>query len=242
MRTARIVGLLTAAALLGAGAHALALAGLPIVAAKALQLRSPLPSDADIDKPFERPLPATLEAAAGRQPVQLTSCRDYLAQRTRIVGSSTDADFRVLRYQGVRCEALALLRHAVPAQRSRIPASLRGMLSTRDYPATLWAAVSDEETAELTKPGATLRSASGQAAFRSLAGDVLELRTGDMTLRLTLLARGDFNHDGWEDLALRWEAHATQGSYADTKLVVLTRTGPQSLLRELPVNDLLRDR
>jgi hypothetical protein len=66
----------------------------------------------------------------------------------------------------------------------------------------------------------------------------LELKDDSVVLHLTLLARGDFDHDGWEDAAFRWEGYALRGSYSDVKVVVLTRTSAGSL-RELPVDKLL---
>ena len=56
---------------------------------------------------------------------------------------------------------------------------------------------------------------------------------------ITLLARGDFNHDGCEDAAFRCEGYALHAGYADARLVVLTRTDVNSNLLELPLKQLL---
>lgn len=208
-------------------------------AAKELGLQTAVPHDADFDRPFEAPLPAKLGEAQGKGLIRLASCRDYLAVRDRMVGSDTDAAYRVVRLQTVPCTALALLRSAGAPTHTALAADFLQETATSSYPASLWPAVSDDERQQLAQPGATLQTASGKPALLVVNGEALELEASNYGLRLTLLARGDFDHDGWEDVALRWEAHSVKGSYTDARLVVLTRTGKESSLRELALDKLL---
>ena len=212
-----------------------------LFAARELGLHDTIPNNADFDRPFEAPLPARVSDVNGKRMVQLTNCRDYLSVRNQIIGSDTDSNYRVLRFQTVACEALALLKSATVAVHTKLPADFQQLTATRSYPASLWPAVSDDERRKLARKGATLRTASGKSALRIVEGGVLELESSSIGMHLTLLARGDFNHDGWEDAAFRWEAYALKGSYTNARLVVLTRKGNERDLHELALNKLLSD-
>lgn len=179
-----------------------------------------------LDDPFSDPLPAALTVAGGGNERRLLgTCRDYLAVKDRIVGSDSEADFRVLRAKTVDCDALALTSTAVAAARSALPGDFLGATGTRLYPASLWANVSDDERAKAARPGSTLQRMSSVRRFKANRPDTLTLENPAYGVRLVLLARGDFNGDGWEDAAFRWSAYARQGSYRDARLVVLTRIG-----------------
>lgn len=179
-----------------------------------------------LDDPFADPLPAALTVAGGGQErLLLRSCRDYLSVKDRIAGSDSEADFRVLRAKTVDCDALALTSTATTAARSALPRDFLKAVETRLYPASLWTNVSDDERAKAARPGSTLQSMSAARRFKASRPDTLTLENPAYGIRLVLLARGDFNGDGWEDAAFRWSAYARHGSYRDARLVVLTRIG-----------------
>ena len=230
---------LTLAAALLVGFCISAPAASPIIAAKSLQLQNAIPSVAEFNRPFEAPLPALVSGAEGKRLEALANCSDYLAVRSTIVGSDTDANYRVVRLQTVPCVALALLKSATSARHSSLPTNFLHSTATSNYPATLWPAVSKDERQRLSRQDATVRTASGKKVFRVVNDESLELEAANVGLRMTLLARGDFDHDGWEDAAFLCESYAIQGSYADARLVVLTRTRADHMLRELVVEKLL---
>jgi hypothetical protein len=232
-------GSIALAALLAACAATLP--PIPRFVAAELGLRDAVPGPVDFARPFESPLPARVQEGRGRRLVGLNNCYDYLAVRERIVGSDNDADYRVLRLQTVSCQVLALLDAAVPASRTALPADFRGERRAAAYPASLWPAVGDEERRRLAG-AASLQAASGQAALRGDDGATLVLEAAGFTVRLTLLARADFDHDGWEDAAFRWEAYARGGSYGDARLLVLSRRDGEPAFRELSVATLLAPR
>lgn len=225
------------ASLLLVAAAALADAGPPVPApwlSPALGLARIEDAPTRLRQPFDMPQPARLSRAAGGQLVMLASCADWVAQRAHIVGSDTDAGWRVLEQEAVVCDLLdRLARGPKPASLSALPPAAAPLRDTRLYPGTLWVAPSPDEAERNARPGVTLRQASGVASFTQPAPRTLQLRRGDWTLRLTELARADFDGDGFEDLALRWQADTREGTFADTRLVLLTRRGPHEPLREL---------
>lgn len=210
----------------------------------ALGLAAALPSAAELARPFPDALPARVRtadtgAADASRMVELVDCRDWLARRRSVVGSDSDASWRVLRLQVVPCEAMALLAAASKAQRSALPARFAQELGTARYPVGLWLAPSRDEQARLARPGSTLATASGKARWQGVGPDGLKLNAKGWQLQMTLLARADFDHDGWEDAAFLWQAGSGQGSLADARLVVLTRLAGSGALVELPVDGLL---
>lgn len=210
-----------------------------LFAAKELQLNHAVPDETELARPFEDPLPALITTSKEKQLVQLGNCQEYLAVRNLITGSDNEADYRVLIIQTVPCLALSLLKSANLAKQSALPDNFQNYTNTAFYPATLWPAVSDDERKNKEWSAGTLLTYTKQKALRKIDKERLGLVKSRWGLHLKLLARGDFNHDGWEDAAFRWEGYATQGSYADSRLIVLTRTTVNSSFAELPLKQLL---
>ena len=212
----------------------------PPRAAPALGLAQATPTDADFPRPFDTPLPLLLKTAEGPKRVEAVNCRDWLAHRARAIGSDNDAAWRVVRVQVMPCEAMALLARAGTAAQSALPERIDRELDTARYPATLWPAPSADEQRRLATAGMTLGRASGAPRWQPAPqGGTLTLTHGRWRVHLTLLARGDFDGDGWEDAAFAWQAEALQGSYADAQLVVLTRVAGDTALRTVAVGPML---
>ena len=169
----------------------------------------------------------------------LGNCRDYLAVRRQITGSDNETDYHALLIQKVPCIALALLKSAGIAKQSALPKTFSNYTNTAYYPVTLWPAVSDEEQKSRAWSTGTLLTYTKKTALRKINKAALGLEMSGYGFHITLLARGDFNHDGWEDAAFRWEGYALHADYADARLVVLTRTDQKSSLTELPLEQLL---
>lgn len=211
-------------------------ADIALFAAKELLIKNAIPDDADLTQNFEDPLPAML---ADQQLVQLGNCSDYLALRSRIIGSDNEPNFRALIFQTVPCNALALLKSANMAKQSALPKSFHDYTNTSAYPATLWPAISEDERKSNGWSSGTLSAYSKQATLNTIGEDAYGLEKSGYGFRITLLARGDFDHDDWEDAAFRWEGYALKGSYADSRLVILTRKNTDTPLREIPLDPLL---
>lgn len=206
-------------------------ADLDLFASKELQINNAIPDEADLTRNFEDPLPALLR---DQQLVQLANCSDYLAVRSRIIGSDNEPDYQALIFQTVPCSALALLKTATIAKQSALPKNFHDYRTTSAYPATLWPAISEDERKSKDWATGTLSSYTQQSTLNKIGEDALGLEKSGYGLRITLLARGDFNHDGWEDAAFRWEGYALKSSYADSRLVILTRVNADSPLQEIP--------
>ena len=210
-----------------------------IFAAKELHLKDNLPNEAEFVRPFEDPLPALLATAKGEELVQLSNCRDYLSVRHQIMGSDNETDYHALVSQTAPCIVLALLKSSNIAKLSALPKEFIVYTKTAYYPATLWPAISDDERKDQKWSNGNLLSYTKKTALSKINNKTLGLESSGYGFHITLLARGDFNHDSWEDAAFVWESYSLHGSYADVRIVVLTRTNPNNNLIELSLDQLL---
>lgn len=191
------------------------------------------PSPADIDTALARSFDSPFQASIKGSPdVRIDNCTAWQSWRDRVTGAQPDSDYAALRGQGVQCDALAMVRNAHAPKRSALPADLNALTAARLYPATLWVAVSDDAVAALARPGRTLAAASGVARFKVDRKGLL-LEDDAQGIRLVLLARGDFDGDGWEDALYRRQAWLRGGSWSDVRLVLLTRRRAGAPLIEL---------
>lgn len=206
---------------------------IPLYVSPALGLASSRPDLSVMERPFEMPLPVKVSGTTEGDVILVQHCAQLLALPGPIVGSDNDASLRVVYSELVTCQALNLLMTAAPAQHTACPSSLPSERATRVYPASLWPSISPDE--EKVRRHTNLRRASGVRSWDVVGEEDLHLSAKGVDLGLEVLARGDFNQDGWEDLALYWRASLPAGTWADSRLVVLTRTDPEATYRELSV-------
>ncbi len=231
-------GLLCALGVAGCPAQPAAIA--PVVA-PGLGLPSTATGDIDLAGKFDDALPVHLRGDAPGAVVKLAACADYEKVRARVNGSDSELDYGTVKYEGARCDAMAVLKQATAATRSALPPGrFLDWRSAQLYPATLWAAFADEEFARLAAPSATLQTASGKASLKAVSDRFLELEDRAAGIHMTLLGLGDVDHDGWQDAVVLVEGYAKGGSNTTARAAVLTRRESDKGLREVPLERVLR--
>ena len=233
---------LAAAVLVATGGGAAEPAGIAPTLAPGLDLpAATVPRTIALDRKFDDPMPLHLHGDPYDHTINAANCAEYEKLRSRVDGSDNALDYDVVKYQGANCDALALMRRAFASPRSALPpGDFLAWRSTDLFPGSLWAAFSDDEIASLASPTATLRTASSKAAFRSVPEHFLELEGRGAGVHLTLMGRGDIDHDGWEDAVVLVEGYAKGGSNRTARVAVLTRRAGETRLREIPVGSLLK--
>jgi hypothetical protein len=188
-----------------------------------------------INSRMGEPFDTAIAVVKGRQNARVSNCLEYLKYSGLGFAPAADRDARLLQSWGVECHALQVLRGARPARISWLKDFRLDAGAVDFLPASLAPAVSadDEQKARDAatrglswrqyQPGLTAKPADGGL---SVAAD-------DTTTRLDIYARGDFNRDGLEDVLIRARDVFTAGSYADTRLFLVTRDSRQSKLRVL---------
>lgn len=185
------------------------------------------------------------EAAGEEQPpVMLGSCRDYLDvadQQVRPVeGGGGGLAFSIFQARVLSCEAMALTLAAQPA----VVSHLRGLVFDETLPDQLpWEVamiISSAEAGRIAtgRPQATWREALFEplTGFSSCGTYCGHYSDPGSEQAVSLVARGDFDGDGIEDVLLGSYDAATGGSYRTTRMLLLTRREPGGrveLVREL---------
>jgi len=155
----------------------------------------------------------------------VTTCSNYLAA-TRI-GFFPRTTFDAMVEHGFvkDCYVLRDLRHARAAAASYLP-SWSQELVTLLPPVLLWG---EQSSYDPNGPW----SAAVHSALRvtNVTAHALAVEDDEGSYWLETLARGDFNGDGVEDLAIAGSVEAKEGSYRHTEYFVLTRCQPTGLLQ-----------
>ena len=76
-----------------------------------------------------------------------------------------------------------------------------------------------------------------QTRITEKTGTEMSLRMGRYEMSLTILAYGDFNHDGFDDMLVCYSQRVTDGTFYYSSLAVLTRTSATDCLHTLPITD-----
>jgi hypothetical protein len=200
-----------------------------------------VPASIRLDRKFDDALPVHLHGDPVGRTVSVANCAQYETLRTRVDGSDNELDYAVVRNQGATCDALALLQRARAAAHSALPSGeFLAWRAAGQFPGSLWAAFSDDEARRLAAADATLQTASGKAAFKSVPDHFLELEGRGAGVHLTLMGLGDIDHDGWQDAVVLVEGYALGGSATTARAAVLTRRTGEARLREIAVDGLLK--
>lgn len=134
----------------------------------------------------------------------------------------------------IRCETFHLLTKVQPARITFLPSTLDDSVLAV-LPALVATATSNrraDQREAATLAGKSLRDFEPQARTALDGHDapvIVEHGLGTR-INLELQARGDFDADGIEDMALSVRNSADQGSWAELRLLVLTRTADTAML------------
>lgn len=163
------------------------------------------------------------------------NCRELLAALDAGLLMALDQDVPAANFEAVACRAIALVGRAGRATRSSLEGFKLDAASVPRLPAETATAVDAATAARLA--AASARQQSLAALFPDLRsrvqGDTLVLGAGDWESRLHVMARGDFDLDGQDDLLLSVIERTVDNRYENTKLFIVTRDAPDQPLRVL---------
>lgn len=189
--------------------------------------------DERLARTWEFPLEVSrLQGSTGlqREFAKIENCLSYF-QLTRQGFQSTPLKHQML--EGVVCHALQALKHAVPARRSFLAEFTVNDASVRKLPPDLALSISPDDQRRVQRAKTDHLSWDNIDTIHRVIphAEGSGLVEGDgWAMRLTILARGDFNQDGFEDLLLQTHGWLTEGTYERVRLLELTRKTPQGPL------------
>lgn len=200
----------------------------------------------DVEQRLARPWPDAIDvrgqaADEGRMTATLESCRDYLDVadlRARPVEGGMM--FAIFQARALDCQAMSLALAARPATVSYLRpfAFDEGLPDRLPWQVAMITSGSERDRIAAERPDATWRQALFGPLTESSSCGTHCGRYGDPGQEqvVRLVARGDFDGDGVEDMLLGSSNAARGGSYRATRMYVLTRREPEGkveLAREL---------
>lgn len=206
---------------------------------KLLELFAPMAVDvkgtnglqAQLDRQWED----SFVVSNGSQTTVVTSCRSLLDLPDAYEPAAPE--FEIFQGRKVRCRALALVANAMPARTSfvrgfvlddrapgRLPAGLAMNISPDD----------EQRIAEATKLGQRWRDLEEVELASQTSREEATYADETSKQSLAILARGDLNGDGLDDLLVLSEGRLPEGSYEATRLFVVTQTAESSQLMLAP--------
>lgn len=196
-------------------------AGIAVSWSSALALDSLSAVPARLTRPFAEKVDLTKD---GKHLV----AEDCPALLDDVMHGATPADDRALalgRAEGARCLVLQQLAHARPARASYLSSFVLRRAKTAELPPTFAAVLGkrDEKAAQdAESAGKSLRDHVPGLAAKA-EGDALVLSTDTWQTRLEVLARGDFDGSGVEELLVAANDTAVEGDFDSTRLLLVTR-------------------
>jgi hypothetical protein len=162
------------------------------------------------------------------------TCREREALKARGFEPETALQAQSDAGAEARCGTLHLLTHARPARISFLPMTLDDSVLAQ-LPAVIASAMSGYRATQrdaATRAGKSLRDFEPHAKVRidASGAPVISESALGTSVSLELQARGDFDGDGTEDMAVAVSNSADQGSYSETRLLVLTRKTETAML------------
>jgi hypothetical protein len=174
---------------------------------------------------------------AGKE-VIITTWRDFV--RYRQAGyRDADNSVNVMSgwFWGTRGH-IPFLETAIPARQSFVRGLRPGRDLVRLLPLDIAPMLGEEsnDAADAIKQHKSWLEIYPQTRITEKTGTDLSLRMGRDELFLTILAYGDFNHDGFDDMLVCYSQRVTDGTFYYSGLAVLTRTNATDCLRTLPAD------
>ena len=204
-------------------------AGFEVQWASELRLARPSQAMQRLREPFDSPLPFK----NGGQSLAAGNCIDLLGYRGSGFTPISERDTATAQSLAVDCLAVRALSTATAPRESflrsfRLDPQALGLL-----PPNLAPIISDED--RQTVQNASAKGMSWKqfdpSAIASGQGDSFAVLSEDIRTSVRIYGRGDFNADGIDDLLLRVDAAALHGTYRTSRLLLLTRTRRDGVLR-----------
>jgi hypothetical protein len=198
--------------------------------APSLELQSLADIDRRLTMLFADPVPVT----KGAHEATVTNCTECLEYTKEGFTAKSDRELRRLKSMGVDCLALVALKGAVPARRSYLDGFSLDSQAVKYLPPTLGLVLSQDDLKKVSAAesrGTSWKEYEPNLKVESENQDRASIENQTALTRLQTYARGDFNGDGIEDLLLRVDNLSKQGSYSNSRLLLLTRTSTYGKLR-----------
>jgi hypothetical protein len=189
-----------------------------------------------------RPFGDVFEGHAHGRKATISNCNDYLRLSGQGFQTSNMRAGAILEVDAVECVALVILRSARAPQADSLRGFQMNATALSLLPPELAPAVSNELVAQAKAAdaaGQSWQTYVPKATARVLGPWQLAVSQPGWNTQVTLYALGDLSGSGQEELLMRADYRVQQGTYANSRLFLLTRGAHVNsrlrLIREVPV-------
>lgn len=165
----------------------------------------------------------------------VSNCPQYLEFVTQGYGPNTNVDIAMEGFFKMRCRPIEWLSKAKPSKMSFVKNYSFSKKSIKELPPSLGGLGGDSShQAALEKALSQGKSWSGfdpSMKVKKVSSDKLEIANKSEEIIFQILASGDMNDDGMEDLILFVGTYAVGGSFRAYDTVIVTRKKGQKLFR-----------
>ena len=167
--------------------------------------------------------------------VSIRTCREFFDKREAGYYALTGADIAREGWYLRTCKTVKAIAGAKSAKRSFLKSPDTGLSDPSSISVRLLPVKGDAQRAELVKlaqAGLTLTDlmAEGEVQIITAEKHKLRLRYSEQEAVYEEMARGDFDHDGTNDMILFMGVHAKRGSMSWYDTIGLTRKRPRGLI------------
>ena len=170
--------------------------------------------------------------------VVTTTCAEFRRLTQSGDGAVSTLRLAALQATDVRCSALDILGGARPAIQSTLRGFHLNTAAVDSLPPILGVTLTPGDSARAfddTRRRLSWRQSEPEmvvvADSNAIEGARLRVRTATGSTLVTVLGRGDFDGDGWDDLMLRVTNQPRGGTLVEDEVMVLGRTQPRMVLR-----------
>jgi hypothetical protein len=182
---------------------------------------------------LREPLDSPLSFKHGSQTLQARNCLDLLAYRRSGFTPVSDRDAGIAQSLIVDCLAVKALSRATAPRESFLRTFRLDPQALTFLPVNLVPIISGEDRQKVQNAAAKGMSWKqfDPAATASGQGESFAVLSEDTQTTVRIYGRGDFNGDGIDDLLVRVDTAATHGTYRTSRLLLLTRSRSDGVLR-----------
>jgi len=170
--------------------------------------------------------------------IKVTTCREWFNYKDKGFYSYTTADMTMESWFIRDCNTLRFLKKSIPSKVSYLSDFILSEDAIKYLPANLieWGCVGSEEECNKIY-GKTIEDLGPGLKVKVEDNFNLKLEYDGTANSLTLLAWGDFTHDGVEDILLSVTHHYIEGTGRGYESVVLTRLKKNGKLVKIPIDE-----
>lgn len=187
--------------------------------------------DAELTKPFDGGLVVNGPA---KERGLVANCGTALDLQARGYKAQYPRDIAALGVLTAKCLTLQAFKTAKPASISFMPERPYNARLLEVLPAALAPAISgaqQEVIERATKGGEPIRMVEPTVVFEAARDEEIHINGEGWQETLMVLGRADFDGDGKQDWLLRADLAMERGTYRNSRLFLLTRNSPDSVLR-----------